>query len=84
MIVRNVPIDSFIAAPVFLRSKKATSIVTRGETALWAKVDDRTHRRLSEQTGSQFRLLGRVSRQMPEQLHRRHSNQRLCLRNSPV
>jgi len=30
MIVRNVPIDSFIAAPVFLRSKKATSIVTRG------------------------------------------------------
>ena len=32
MIVQNVPIDSFIAAPVFLSSKKATSIVTRGET----------------------------------------------------
>jgi NitT/TauT family transport system ATP-binding protein len=34
MIVRNVPIDSFIAAPVFLSSKKATSIVTRGASAL--------------------------------------------------
>jgi hypothetical protein len=31
MIVRNVPIESFIAAPVFLSSKKATSIVTRGD-----------------------------------------------------
>jgi D-ribose pyranose/furanose isomerase RbsD len=30
MIVRNVPLMSFIAAPVFLVSKKATTIVTRG------------------------------------------------------
>jgi hypothetical protein len=32
MIVRNVPLMSFIAAPVFLVSKKATTIVTRGES----------------------------------------------------
>ena len=30
MIVRNVPLNSFIAAPVFLISKEATTIVTRG------------------------------------------------------
>jgi hypothetical protein len=34
MIVRNVPIDSFIAARVFLSSKKAKSIVTRGVSPL--------------------------------------------------
>jgi hypothetical protein len=30
MIVHNVPLLSFIAAPMFLVSKKATTIVTRG------------------------------------------------------
>jgi hypothetical protein len=31
MIVRNVPLISFIAAPRVLGSKEATTIVTRGE-----------------------------------------------------